>query len=245
MAWAERCSWPAQEIASEKWLSSVLKIAEIPSWLPLYRESLGALISRLVVIAGVSEQFVAAVKDAQPIGKVLDLLGQLPDDPPVDPNAMAVVFALVGNLEAISHYSRSVTDMFLAIENGEIEALFQALSVDSHLVSLPFFQAALRLGQINGDASAAEEIFKAIRGPHRKRASYPKLRWVEYLLRDQGAFDTCTREEIYELCVVHLRVYDPSGEKKDPKAALFSRFRTWQKEAGIQNPRFGFSAKRQ
>ncbi|MCJ0825946.1 hypothetical protein MQC88_08255 [Luteimonas sp. 50] len=242
MVWSERSAWPQREVGSEDWFSAVTKLTVVPSWLPLYRDSLTVLIARVVTAAGVGPQFVDAIKSDRPTEKLLDLVEQLPDEPPEDLNATAIAFALVGNLDAISHYSRSINDMFLACEKGELEALIQALSIDSHLSAMPFFQAALRLGQLSGDSTAAEEIFKAIRGPHRKRSEYPKLRWVEYLLRDQGAFEACSREEIYQLCVEHLRVYDPSGTKKDPKAALFSRFRTWQKEAGIQNPRFGFSA---
>lgn len=244
-AWAERSSWPHWDVGSDEWLSAVGKLAAVPSWLALYREPLAMLIARLVNVAGISDEFIAAIESDSPTTKVLQLSTRMPDAPPSDPNAMAVVLALVGNLEAISHYSRTISEMFSAGERGDLNALVQALSIDSHLIALPFFQAALRLGQLSGDQSVADELYKAMRGPHRKRIEYPKLRWVEYLLRDQGSFDVCSREEIYELCVVHLGVYDPEGEKKDAKAALFSRFRTWQKEAGIQNPRFGFSAKRQ
>lgn len=243
-AWAERSTWPAQEVGTKDWFRSLSKLMSIPNWIPLYRDSLGVLLGRLVTQAGIGPEFVAAARSDRPVEMLLELAEQIPDDPPGDANAMAVVFAMVGNLDAIATYSRSINDMFVAGERGDIGAMFQALTVDSYLVSLPFFQAALRLGQLNNDPSAAAEIFKAVRGPHRKRSEYPKLRWVEYLLRDQGAFKECSREEIYDLCVVHLLVYDPSGTKKDPKAALFARFRSWQKEAGIQNPRFGFSVKR-
>ena len=134
--------------------------------------------------------------------------------------------------------------MVAQAKEGDVEALFAALSVDSLVSTMPFFQAAMRLGQLSGDPGFAEGVFASVKGPHKKRYEYPELRWAEYLLRDQGAFEGCSREEIYELVVEHLMLYDAAGRKEDAKAGLFKLFRTWQKQAGIQNPRFGFSAHR-
>ena len=69
------------------------------------------------------------------------------------------------------------------------------------------------------------------------------------LFTEGGMFIPTTRdyqlgEDIYVLLVEHLKLYDPTGTRKDPKAALFAMFKKWQKQAGIQNPRFGFSGKK-
>ena len=241
--WAERETWPI--VDREQWLKSVTKLMGIPNWVIFYQDSLVQLLAKIVVVSGVSKQIENAASSNDPAGAILNAFIDIPDDAPDHPAALPLAFAMVGNLDAIARYSRSINDMVIACrENGEIQALFDALSVDSYVSTMPFFQAALRLGQLSGDASFAEAIFKAVKGPHKKRLEYPELRWAEYLLRDQGAFDTCSREEIYELIAVHIGIYDSAGAKKDPKAALFTLFRAWQKQAGIQNPRFGFSVKR-
>ena len=160
------------------------------------------------------------------------MMDAIPDELPDHVLAMPVAWALHANLEAIARYSRTVNDMLAAAMRDDEQALFDALSVDSHLVSLPGCLAALRLGQLYRDDSFADAVFKAIKGPHKRRLVYPKLRWAEYLLRDGGAFDACTEDELFDLIVVRLKLYGGDAEHKDAKKALFSLFRKWRKEAG-------------
>ena len=146
---------------------------------------------------------------------------------------------MIGNLDAIARYSRSINDMLrISRENNDPKPLFQALSVDSYISTIGTVQAAMRLEQLSGSSQIADVVFKSIKGPHKKRLVYPKLRWLEYLLRDQNAFESCTQEEIHVLVVNHLKLYDDDTKKKDSKKSLFMLFRKWQQEAGIQKPVF-------
>lgn len=241
--WSERAELLGP-LDAEQWPRALERLMAVPNWTPFYQDSLIELIGKVLVVAGMSGAVESVIHQERPVEGLLEAVASLPDTPPDHPAAMPLAFAMLGNLEAIARYSRSINDMIRACrEQEDIQALFDALSVDSLISTMPFFQAALRLGQLTGDATIAEQLLSTIKGPHRKRLIYPELRWAEYLLRDQGAFYACSREDVYELIVVHLRLYDPSGSQKDPKAALFTLFRAWQKEAGIQNPRFGFSAK--
>jgi hypothetical protein len=241
-AWAGRLMW-SLDGGEEKWLESVQRLMPVLNWTPYYQLSFTEVIARIVVVAGLANAVTTAVETENPVSSLLDAVGDIPEVAPDHPEAIPLAFAMVGNLDAIARYSRSINDLILACKSGDFEALFQALSVDSYLSTMPFFQAAMRLGQLANDESMAESVFRAIKGSHKKRFEYAELRWVEYLLREQGAFEACSREEIYELIIVHLGLYDPTGVKKDPKSALFTLFRAWQKGAGIQNPRFGFSGK--
>lgn len=240
--WADRQTWSDVNHDEDKWWEAVQKLIPVANWTPYYQLTLVELLARIAVISGIADTLVAAVNSGAPATFLLDAFDDIPDIAPDHPEAIPLAFAMIGNLDAIARYSRSINDMMVACKEGEIEALLQALSVDSYVSTMPLFQASMRLGQLSGDSSAAEDVFKAIRGPHKKRADYPDLRWAEYLLRDQGAFASCSKEEIYELIVERLAIYDPKGEKKDAKSALFKLFRTWQLQAGIQKPRFGFSA---
>lgn len=244
--WAECESWSETLSDEAAWARALEKIVCVPSWVNFYQDDFVELLAKVIAVAGFTDQLSAAVRSRDPIGSMLEMTSDIAGEAPDHPASMPLAFATLGNLQAIARYSRSINDMIVACrEKGDIQSLLNAVSIDAYIVSMPFFMAGMRLGQLNRDQSFAEATFKAIVGPHGHRLEYAELRWVEYLLRDQGAFDACSREDIYELCVVHLGVYDPSGSKKDPKAALFARFRAWQKEAGIQNPRFGFSAKHQ
>lgn len=240
--WSLRTTWEELNSSDEKYVEALQRLMAVPNWLPFYDDSLVELLAKIVVVAGVGNVVIDAVESEDPAGALIAAANCFPEEAPDHPGALPLAFAMIGNLDAIAHYSRSINDMIAACrDTGELQPLFDAISVDSAISTMPFFQAAMRLGQLSGDTSVANYMVKALKGPHKKRLDYPVLRWAEYLLRDQGAFETCSREDIYELVVVHLGIYDPAGAKKDPKAALFTLFRAWQKGAGIQNPRFGFS----
>jgi hypothetical protein len=204
--WAERLSWAAVNENEEKWLEAIGKLLPVANWTPYYQLTLVELLARIAVLSGMSEKLMAAANSGDPASFLLDIVDDIPDDAPDHPEALPLAFAMVGNLDAIARYSRSINDMAIACKAGQIDALFQAVSVDSYISTMPFFQSAMRIGQLSGDNSAADAIFKAIKGPHKKRGEYSELRWAEYLLRDQGAFQSCSRQEIYELVVEHLRI---------------------------------------
>lgn len=240
--WSERESYASVKDDPEQWGRSLGQLAALPNWITLYEISLVQLIATLVQQTGVGEQFVAAAQDG--VQGLMQFVEQLPEKPPSMETALPAALAMIGNLEAISLYSRTINDMVRAAKDGEIGALIEAVSVDAYVLSFPFFLAGMRLDQFSGDSSFTREIMRAISGPHKRRYAYVKLRWAEYLLRDQGAFEACSREEIYLLLVHHLKLYDAAGEQDDAKSALFAMFKKWQKQAGIQNPRFGFSVKK-
>ncbi len=236
-----RVGWQEIRGDEEKWSEALLKLIAIPSWTGFYQDTFVTLLAKMSVMSGLAPTLSEAVAAENPTAFLLDAASSLPDEAPDHPAALPLAFAMIGNLDAIACYSRSINDMIEAAKEGDVGSLFAAISVDSLVTTMPFFQSAMRLGQLSGDPSVANEVFKAIKGPHKKRFEYPELRWVEYLLRDQGAFDSCSKQEIYELIVEHLKIYDVAGEKEDAKAGLFKLFRSWQKQAGIQKPRFGFS----
>lgn len=239
--WSLREAWQEVNRDERSWNDAFEKLISVPNWTHFYQDSLLVLLAKVAVVSGLSPKLAEAVDAPSPVSFLLDSVDHLPDEVPEHPAALSLAFAMIGNLDAIACYSRSINDMIEQAKNGDIDSLFAALSVDSLVSTMPFFQAALRLGQLSGDPSAAAEVFAAIKGPHKKRFEYTELRWVEYLLRDQGAFDVCSKQEIYELLVEHLKIYDISGQQEDAKAGVFKLFRSWQKQAGIQKPRFGFS----
>lgn len=240
--WSARDCWQQVHADDQRWREALEKLMAVPNWTAFYQDSLLVALAKISVVAGLSPKLAEAVSADRPVAYLLEAANSLPDEAPDHPAALPLAFAMIGNLDAIACYSRSINEMIEQAKNGDVDSLFAALSVDSTISTIPFFQAALRLGQLSGDSSFAEGVLASLKGPHKKRYEYVELRWAEYLLRDQGAFEVCSTDEIYELVVEHLRLYDSAGTKEDAKAGLFKLFRTWQKQAGIQNPRFGFSA---
>ena len=221
--WKDRAAWAAITNDESEWVRAVERMMGVPSWTSFYQDSLLQLLGKVVVVAGISEAVIAAAGSMNPAEAMLQAMKLIPEDPPDHPAAVPLAFAMIGNLDAIARYSRSINDMIEACKQGDVESLFTALTVDSSLSTMPFFQAALRLGQLSGDGEAAQQIFKAIRGPHGKRLEYPELRWAEYLLRDQGvnrpgfprhlaAIIHGSNRGVYEQQAIHGRVQGRGGQ---------------------------------
>lgn len=240
--WTERTQYALADDPEVTW-RRISKLASVPNWVTLYNCPLLELFEKFVVVTGTSEAIQRAAASADPYATIAEAIGATPDEGPDHPAALPLAMACVANLEAVAHYSRTINNMLSAFrERADFDALGQALSIDSVVITLPICQGMLRYGQLTADSSFAQELLGALTGPHKKRLVYPKLRWAEYLLRDVGAFDACTQDEIYELVVVHLKLYGDDDEHKDAKKSLFALFRKWWKEAGIQNPKFSWSA---
>ena len=83
--------------------------------------------------------------------------------------------------------------------------------------------------QFQGEHVALAEFLGIVaQGPHKGRIPYQELRWMEYLLREQGAFRACKQQEIFDLLVRDLKVYGNDSDHADAKKALFALFRKWR-----------------
>lgn len=240
--WNGRAQYASEDSPEVAW-RRISKLASVPNWVTLYNCPLLDLFGKFMAVTGTAEAIQKAAASSDPYTAIAEAIGAIPDEAPDHPAALPLAMACVANLEAVAHYSRTIYDMLTALrERANFDALGQALSIDSVVITLPICQAMLRYGQLSADTSFAQELLGAVTGPHKKRLVYPKLRWAEYLLRDCGAFDACTQDEIYELVVVHLKLYGDDAEHKDAKKSLFALFRKWWKEAGIQKSKFSWSA---
>ena len=244
--WKEREEFSSIRDDPDQWANSFEKLVGIPNWVVLYEQDLLRLACTLIAHSGLEDGFVQAARAGG--DALLQFVETLAEIPPPDEKTLAdtlpAAMAMLGNLEAIAVYSRSVNDMVKAAKAGDYAALGEAVSIDAYVLCFPFFLAGIRIDQLSNQTEFAKDVFRAVCGPHRRRYEYSTLRWAEYLLRDQGAFEACSREELYILLAHHLKLYDAAGTQEDAKSALFAMFRKWQKQAGIQNPRFGFSGKK-
>lgn len=240
--WNERTQHALADDPEVAW-RRISKLASVPNWATLYNCSLLELFGKFLAVTDTADAIQQAAASADPYTAIAEAIEAIPDEASDHPATLSLAMACVANLEAVAHYSRTINDMLAALrERADFDALGQALSIDSVVITLPICQAMLRYGQLTADSSFAQELLGALTGPHKKRLVYPKLRWAEYLLRACGAFDACSQDEIFELLVVHLKLYGDDREHKDAKKSLFGNFRKWWKEAGIQNPKFSWSA---
>jgi hypothetical protein len=213
------------------------EIAKSPHWGQFYQLTFAQVVALMGQITGTIDLIVDAANSEYPSDLLVGELSSRLDasEPGDDPRTLPLVLTLIANLDSIARYSLGVNDLLRrASRNGCVESLARAASMDTGVLALPQAQLLMKSLQMSGSTKELASFLQAVaHGPHKTRLVYPELRWAEYLLRDQGAFDNCTQDEIHELIVVHLKLYDDDSKLKDSKKALFMLFRKWRKESGI------------
>lgn len=210
------------------------ELAKSPTWAHYYQESFTTLIARFVALAKAGDVVRSMAQREFPADHVDDLEAHLGEhDPPSEcPELIGLLFALMANLEAIALFSCTMNELLLRAQSHAcFQSLARAASIDVGVLSLPNAQFAMKAMQLVGETELLSEFLGAVaQGPHKGRIPYQELRWMEYLLREQGAFRACSQQEIYDLLARDLKVYGDDREHPDAKKALFALFRKWRLE---------------
>src|SRR5688572_5334234 len=106
--WADRLTWTTVNDDEEKWWETVQELIPVANWTSYYQLSLIELLARIAVVSGVGDTLVAAASAKDPTSFILDAVESIPDTPPDHPEAIPMAFAMIGNLDAIARYSRSI-----------------------------------------------------------------------------------------------------------------------------------------
>lgn len=212
------------------------ELVKEPNWAAHYQVSFEIVMARFMLMTKSSEIISELAKQKFPTDTAKIKLEEYfsNKEAPDSPQFLPLFFAINGNIEAITQFSCTMNDLLLRAQNENfLYFLAKAASIDTAILSLPAAQVFMKFLQFSGETETLLEFFRFIgRGPHKTRQLYQELRWAEYLLREQGAFEACTQDEIFDLLVNGLKIYGDDGEHKDAKKALFMLFRKWRKEAG-------------
>ena len=212
------------------------RVAAAPHWGQLYGLSLTQLLALLLKMTGTVDAFLSIAKSSNATEALLrDFPAELEKvELPDDPLAIPAILALIANLDSISRFSLTIHDLLERVKERHcVLSLARAASVDTGVLALPPAQLYMRSLQMAGETEALATFLRSVGGgPHKGRDVFLELRWAEYLLRDQGAFEECTFGEIHDLLVKRLRLYEDDGTLKDSKKSLAMVIRKWRKEAG-------------
>lgn len=212
------------------------RLAQGPSWAHLYQLPFEQVIALFAKMTGTLELIIESARSDCPSDAVMrDLPVALESQElPSDPLALPLILVLIANLDSISRYSLTINNLMERVRHHQcVESLSRAASVDTGVLALPQAQLFMRSLQIAGEYRELSDFLRSVgSGPHKGRAVYQELRWAEYILRDQGAFESCTHDEIHDLIVYRLRLYDDDRKLKDSKKSLFMVFQKWWREGG-------------
>lgn len=135
------------------------------------------------------------------------------------PLFIPLLFACLGNVDAMAQYSQSMCDLVARAKGGDDEALFRAVAVDSAVLGAPSIALRITKAAVADDKDFFNQLAKAITRtrPRRPKPEYDELRYMVEVVKD-GEGANLNHTQLYELFVNQLKLYPDAGE--DPLAAL-------------------------
>lgn len=207
---------------------------QVFSWAWAYDLSMPELVAFLFCVIDAQDELAKVVRSDDPQEAILELAESY-EAPSVTPDtvpfarkllALELMIALCKTFECYRSYSQPLCDLVAKARAGDADALCNAVRIDPTVLATPSIAQCVSEAVLNGDKKLLRKIKSSYMNPRQKLAMYPDLRLVEVVLRETGAFLALRGEQLYELIVNDLGLYDHRGG--DPRKSLLTLFKRWR-----------------
>jgi len=195
------------------------------SWGYLYTISHIRLLGAFLVITGMDEEIAAAAQAEDPQAEILSKIEKEwePERELCEEEealAIAVVLAVIGNINAVFMFGSTVSDMVEQISAGNEEALLKAVSVDRAAVQAEPIAQRICRAQISGDEAFFQQLAKAITRtkPRRPDKKFDDVRYILSVLDEVIGLNNLSHQSIADLVMHDMQLYP--DDTKDPEAGL-------------------------
>ena len=184
-------------------------------WAPVYELPYVMGVALLVYVLGKTEHFktIAELPDPQEAvireiesGEGLEWDGG-PGGQFTKADLVALITAMQRNILSIMIYKKSVCALVAEAQDGNDDALFDAIRVDRSVVSCLTAAARISKAELFGEKHFFIRLRNALKGPSKKHwEGYQDLRYSLAVLREHG-FDQLSDNQLEHLLVKVLKVY--------------------------------------
>lgn len=123
---------------------------------------------------------------------------------------LAMVFAMLGNINAMKSYHRPISRLLIEAETNE-QSLLYAVGVDRSVITHPMVAKKVSIAQILGDESLMNKLAKALtRTIPRGKHELDDFRYMAEILDEKEGLSTYSYEELADLFINELDVYKES-----------------------------------
>ncbi len=199
----------------------------IPPWAHFYELPFSTLLASIIVRFDITEKFHNIANSTDHIQGIINLFFNPPDiskQMKILSNEeklflLSLVMALFYQFLSINMHGRSLSDLVKIAKDGNDDALFDAVLVDSSAVSTPGIAHRIHIAQATNDTDFKNKLAKAIsdKKPKRRRPNKfdDDLRYMLAALNEQFGLcsRTTTNEKLFDLLSDELQLY-PKGQKE-------------------------------
>ncbi|MEX2492303.1 MAG: hypothetical protein WD425_11130 [Nitrospirales bacterium] len=192
-------------------------IKHLPPWSIYYELPYTHFLGVFFKCIGMFEIVDQLQKQEDPYGAIIDWAESDPEAPdemynlPIEEQAvfLSIFMAMLRNFESIQRHFLSLNHLIERARQGEDEALFDAVTVDSMVLSGPTASARIAEAEFYSDKRFFDLLSKAITKtrPRRPRQDLDDARYLIAVFDEAQTLAACSYEEIHDVLVEDLQVY--------------------------------------
>jgi len=129
---------------------------------------------------------------------------------------LSLLFSITEQLNALTIYQVSMSDLVLKVKNGDDDSLFCAVLVDRSALSSPSIAKRIQRAHFDNDNAFFDKLSKSITRtkPRRPSKELDDVRFIFEVLDESIGLDNLSEKEIYKTIVDDLELY-PTENTKD------------------------------
>ena len=226
---------------SEESEKALKLLSLVPSWAPLYSFSPAEIVILFFVKIGWVDRLETLVAESNRMENYLSLFKDVYEndfdedtqehidsfDDEEMGSFLAVLFAMLGNLEGVKMYHQSVSDWIRVVENTSIdrkergEALMKAVAIDRSVVAHPTVAKRISIAQVMKNEAFFDQLIKAIkRTKPRRLHELDDARVIAEFMSEAEGLDTYSIEELADFFMNELDEIYPA----DRGTSAFKKF---------------------
>lgn len=144
-------------------------------------------------------------------------------------DVFAIHYANMGMMFGLFYYGQYTNDLVAKAKQGDDDAFFKAIRVDSTILSCPSFAARLARARIFGEKNFMLRLHRATKSkPHEALLMHQDLRFILQLFHEAKVLPDLTLSARDVLFIRELKLYSDKGA--DPARSLMRFIQRWEAE---------------
>ena len=213
----------------------------IQPWSTWYELPWRQSLALFLFLLGIDKDIIKAGNSSDPAQAGLDLLDNA-DNYDVEFDSfsdeekgtfLSLLFSVTEQLNALTIYQVSMSELVLKVKNGDDDSLFCAVLVDRSALSSPSIAKRIQRAHFDNDNAFFDKLSKSITRtkPRRPKKELDDVRFIIEVLDESVGLDNLTEKEIYKTIVDDLELY-PTDNTKDIFSGLKKLLQRRKKSKG-------------
>jgi hypothetical protein len=196
-------------------------LSKVPPWAHLYEMPYQTFLAVCVVALGLKYAVLSTEDSADKTQAFIDYVDNMPDTSDDDDlsdkdksSRISIYMAINRQLLSLAMHGQSLSELVALVQDGDDNALFDAVLVDCSIVHAPSIANRIHTAQLNHDESFMVLLSKAIAKtkPRRPQEKHDDLRYMIEVIDEGIGLKNISNNKLFDILADHLELYDGSTD---------------------------------